>query len=247
MWSLPEFVPLWPSPGHLSLLVRRLTGTPARHLTIYTTPPPSLTGAPALFLPRNRRRRNFINSFREDHPEWTSLPGLFLRPGSLSLGAGKAYHPTVPPRYDEGRSWSPAALPFDNPCFNTAATANRSCHVKLATAATAGLRRPGSVVESSERLGPKCDGGLPCVFCPVDIAGQLGEVNVTVANEFCELDAAEDDKTVQKSVALLRLAARQRAAGTLRQFYLAVGMHKPCVVPRMRCRLHVGATPSARR
>ena len=158
--------------------------------------------------PDSSRCWNFINSFREDHPEWTTLPGLFLRPNALSLGAGKAYHPTVPPRYDGARSWSPAALPFDNPCFNTAATANLSCHV-------------GHTGE--------CDGGLPCVFCPIDIASHLpgSDVNVTVANEFCELDAREDDATVAKATALLRLAAEKIKTVGLMQFYLAVGLHKP--------------------
>ena len=87
--------------------------------------------------PDASRSWNFINSFREDHPEWMSLPGLFLTApphtgrATLSLGAGKAYHPMVPPDYDGSRSWSEMALPFDNPCLNTAATANASCRPRM--------------------------------------------------------------------------------------------------------------------
>ena len=42
---------------------------------------------------------------------------------------------------------------------------------------------------------PPCDGGLPCLtaFCPVDISGE----KTTVANEFCEVDALEDDERVR--------------------------------------------------
>lgn len=50
--------------------------------------------------PDRSRTWNFINSFREDHPEWTSLPGLFLKNGALALGAGKIYHPKMPAEYD---------------------------------------------------------------------------------------------------------------------------------------------------
>lgn len=32
---------------------------------------------------------NFINHFREDHPDWTSLPGMFLRAGRNSYGVGE--------------------------------------------------------------------------------------------------------------------------------------------------------------
>ena len=94
--------------------------------------------------PDASRSWNFINHFREDHPEWTSLPGLFLRAGAKAWGAGKSYHPKLPPQYDTTKSWSPDALPYKNPCWNTADT-NISFQ----------------------------DGGLPCVFCPVDLEHYL--------------------------------------------------------------------------
>ena len=72
--------------------------------------------------PDASRSWNFINHFREDHPEWTSLPGLFLRAGAKAWGAGKSYHPKLPPQYDTSKSWSPEALPYKNPCWNTADT-----------------------------------------------------------------------------------------------------------------------------
>lgn len=164
---------------------------------------------------------NFINSFREDHPEWTSLPGLFLQApkhssgrDTLSIGAGKAYHPMVPPDYDGNRSWSGMALPFVNPCFNTAATANASCRPKSSLSATI------SPVRGAAPIIPPCDGGLPCptAFCPIDISGK----KTTVANEFCEVDALEDTKTVEAAIGLLRKAHADNAF-----FYLAVGLHKP--------------------
>ena len=175
--------------------------------------------------PDASRSWNFINSFREDHPEWTSLPGLFVGVapdgsgrGTLSLGAGKVYHPMVPPDYDGERSWSPMALPFSNPCFNTAATANASCRPKAALAAAAGVSAGAGGIE------PPCDGGLPCVFCPIDVKAQMKLANTTVANEFCELDAKEDTETVTAAIGLLRRAAAARSF-----FYLAVGLHsEPC-------------------
>ena len=52
--------------------------------------------------PAHARSRcwNFINSFREDHPKWTSLPGIFLKANLTSIGAGKLYHPKIPPEYE---------------------------------------------------------------------------------------------------------------------------------------------------
>ena len=76
--------------------------------------------------PDTARVWNFIDSFRTDHPEWTTLPGLFLREGtdSLSLGAGKVFHPKMPLGYDTNRSWSDwkGNLPFKNECWNTASS-----------------------------------------------------------------------------------------------------------------------------
>lgn len=67
--------------------------------------------------PDRSRSWNMINHFREDHPEWTSLPGMFKKAGMNSLGAGKIYHPFLPPKWDGNNSWSHQALPFDNPCW----------------------------------------------------------------------------------------------------------------------------------
>eukprot|EP00040_Diaphanoeca_grandis_P003064 m.23634 g.23634 ORF g.23634 m.23634 type:complete len:538 (-) comp14292_c0_seq1:229-1842(-) len=143
--------------------------------------------------PDRSRSWNFINHFREDHPDWTTLPGAFLEAGRLALGSGKTFHPKLPPAYDGNRSWSPEALPFYNPCWNTADNTSASFQ----------------------------DGGLPCVFCPIDIAGKLDKkINVSIANEFCEIDAFEDSFSVDFAIQLLSKAAD-------RPFYLAVGFHKP--------------------
>ena len=105
------------------------------------------------------------NSRVQDHPDWTSLPGVFKSAGWLALGSGKAFHPMLPPAYDGNRSWSAEALPYFNPCFDTADDPHPP---------------PGA----NSR-----DGGLPCFFCPIDIAGKLDKkINVSVANEFCAVD-----------------------------------------------------------
>ena len=160
--------------------------------------------------PDTARVWNFIDSFRDDHPEWTTLPGIFLRPelNALALGSGKMFHPKMPLGYDGNRSWSDwkGNLPFKNDCWNTAvSTTSKDC----------------------TKVGPadaKCDGGLPCIPCPIDIAAHLpgARVNVSVANEYCSIDALEDTLTVSEAVTRLRDA---HAAG--RPFYLGVGMHKP--------------------
>ena len=66
--------------------------------------------------PDASRAWNMINHFREDHPDWTSLPGLFKAHGGLALGVGKIFHPKMPPGQDGAKSWSSPALPVDDPC-----------------------------------------------------------------------------------------------------------------------------------
>ena len=118
-----------------------------------------------------------FNHFREDHPVWTTRPGLLLAAGGEALGAGKAFHPKLPPAYDGDRSWSAAALPYRNPCWNTADDPTASFQ----------------------------DGGLPCVPCAIDVEARLfHNGNVSIANEFCETDAFEDALTVDDALALLR-------------------------------------------
>lgn len=146
--------------------------------------------------PDRSRSWNFINHFREDHPEWTSIPGLFLRANASALGSGKIYHPNIPPEYDGTKSWSKQSLPFHNPCWNDA---------------------DRKIIPTKYK-----DGGLPCVFCPVDIKSRIPHsgVNTTVANEYCAIDAYEDTLTVRHAIDLLRAARHEH-------FYLAVGLHKP--------------------
>ena len=143
--------------------------------------------------PDRSRSWNFINHFREDHPDWTTLPGVFLRVGALALAAGKTYHPMLPPAYDGAKSWSASALPYRNECWNTAD-------------------------DTSAKFQ---DGGLPCVPCPIDLAKYvLKDKNVSVVNDWCEIDAYEDTLTVHQAIKTMREAKD-------RHFYLAVGLHKP--------------------
>lgn len=98
--------------------------------------------------------------------------------------------------YDGNKSWSPQALPYVNPCWNTA----------------------------DDPEGKFQDGGLPCIFCPIDIEGHVfHDPNVSVATEFCEIDAVEDTVTVTHAVKQLRAIA---SSASTAPFYLAVGVHK---------------------
>ncbi len=49
----------------------------------------------ALASARDSRSWNFINHFREDHPDWTSLPGLFLNAGSQAHTRGRTAVPRM--------------------------------------------------------------------------------------------------------------------------------------------------------
>ena len=48
-----------------------------------------------------------VDSFREavNGSEWTALPQLFLQNGWTTVGAGKIYHPHLPPNWDMDKSW----------------------------------------------------------------------------------------------------------------------------------------------
>eukprot|EP00039_Didymoeca_costata_P031474 m.34908 g.34908 ORF g.34908 m.34908 type:complete len:665 (+) comp8803_c0_seq1:68-2062(+) len=54
---------------------------------------------------------NFNDNFREIGvgDKWTALPEHFKNSGYLVTGIGKLYHPGVPPRFDQPRSWSELA------------------------------------------------------------------------------------------------------------------------------------------
>jgi len=67
---------------------------------------------------------NLNDNWRVKHQDWTSLPGMFLANGFLSLGSGKTYHDTCQGElpdlifeYDGARSWSDESLPYRNPCW----------------------------------------------------------------------------------------------------------------------------------
>eukprot|EP00750_Incisomonas_marina_P009605 INCI16054.3.p1 GENE.INCI16054.3~~INCI16054.3.p1 ORF type:complete len:289 (-),score=38.01 INCI16054.3:1456-2322(-) len=56
--------------------------------------------------PQRTQAWNFLDSFREAGPHWQSLPGYFKNQGYTTLGAGKTYHPGLPPHDDGGLSWT---------------------------------------------------------------------------------------------------------------------------------------------
>lgn len=49
---------------------------------------------------------NFLDSFREVGPNWTSLPGAFRAAGFYTTSLGKVFHPGLPPDNDAAQSWS---------------------------------------------------------------------------------------------------------------------------------------------
>lgn len=64
---------------------------------------------------------SFNDHFREQGigAQWASLPEWFRLNGYTTSGAGKLFHPNLPPNYDSGnasspRSWSPEWLPYQN-------------------------------------------------------------------------------------------------------------------------------------
>lgn len=74
--------------------------------------------------PDTTRVYNLEDNWRVKHQHWTSLPGMFLDNGFLSLGSGKTYHDTCQGElpdlifeYDGNRSWSQESLPYRNPCW----------------------------------------------------------------------------------------------------------------------------------
>ena len=56
--------------------------------------------------PQNTQIWNFVDTFRESHPDWISFPQYFKLHNYTTLGAGKTYHPKMPPYSDEPLSWS---------------------------------------------------------------------------------------------------------------------------------------------
>ena len=93
-------------------------------------------------------------------PDWLSLPQIFKRSGHLSLGAGKLYHPGLPPNYDGDNSWSAEALDWPasgeenrdqtQPFFNPIEL--NSCAGEQDPACTA----------NPVRTNPACAGKDPC-------------------------------------------------------------------------------------
>ena len=56
--------------------------------------------------PQHTQVWNFVDTFRESHPDWVPFPAYFKMHNYTTLGAGKTYHPKSPPYSDEPASWS---------------------------------------------------------------------------------------------------------------------------------------------
>jgi hypothetical protein len=137
---------------------------------------------------------NFINHFREDHPDWTSLPGMFKKAGMNSFGSGKLYHPFMPPNWDGRKSWSDLALPFYNPCW------------------LFGISCLPCVALNGTKVEPQCS----------DFGFGPGQLRTC----WCEVEATEDRLSVDRAISLMDLA-KDDFENNGKQFYLAVGLHKP--------------------
>lgn len=56
-------------------------------------------------MPDQTQSWQFVDHFREVGPDWTSLPELFKNAGYTTVGAGKVFHPGLPPNWDFPYSW----------------------------------------------------------------------------------------------------------------------------------------------
>ena len=92
--------------------------------------------------PDKTKSWNFDNSFRDsaEGKKWTALPEFFRRHGFFTTGAGKAYHPNLPPKFDGNRSWSE---PWD-------AAGTRACNCPLSPGVV--MPKPGQGQASCEGL-----------------------------------------------------------------------------------------------
>lgn len=69
--------------------------------------------------PQVTKAFNFVDSFREAGPAWTTLPGVFRGAGYYATSVGKVFHPNLPPNFDAALSWSDAPFcPDKVPCPN---------------------------------------------------------------------------------------------------------------------------------
>lgn len=55
--------------------------------------------------PDKTKTWNFVDDFRAEGPDWVALPQFFKEHGYWTGGAGKVYHPTHPPNFDQKLSW----------------------------------------------------------------------------------------------------------------------------------------------
>eukprot|EP00937_MAST-01D_sp_MAST-1D-sp2_P004454 g4454.t1 len=153
---------------------------------------------------------NFISSFRDagavdstglPGKDWTSLPQWFYERGWTTLGAGKVFHPNLPPKWDFPHSWS-------NPRVNK----TEAHRVHNATSNTTTLQnvteRAYDWLYPSEK---KCPGNTSWCAIPAHDKNN---------SDF------EDAQIANASLAQLRHAAAVRKA-TGAPFFVAAGFRKP--------------------
>ena len=174
--------------------------------------------------PDQTRSYNFIDHFREAGvgANWTALPQYFRQHGYRVLGAGKLFHPGLPPNFDAPRSWDEFVW-------------------------TGGAKVVGC--NDTVNGNPVWDGLTPGVRCQTG-AGGLGadgcsnESGAIVVQDGFRLDAPNwcavdrdrlrsplvDDLTLEAAMSFLDVlaataSAKRRSAQP--PWFLAVGWHKP--------------------
>ena len=147
--------------------------------------------------PQRTQAWNFVDSFRETHPDWVTFPQYFKLHNYTTLGTGKTYHPQLPPYSDEPASWSQEEA-YYNGAFAWPPRPGDSDDFDPAPAV-------GNNPPTSDRECPEWPGS---VLCPLD--------NVT--------DSYFRD---WRSMNMTRARILRYASNRTRPFFLAYGAHRP--------------------
>eukprot|EP00729_Bicosta_minor_P022722 gene22722-21114_t len=146
---------------------------------------------------------NFISSFRQQGPNWVTLPSHFKDQGGyLTLGTGKLFHPGHPVNGDGNKSWSNLQVQF-------------SCnHSEAGGAATYCL--PGAAACEV----PGTQGAPNPRWCGLDAPLNGSIVGTNITSPFADIVTLED--------ALIKLDyATQNRRDTGQPWFLGVGFQKP--------------------
>ena len=147
---------------------------------------------------------SFMNHFREEGAgqTWKSMPQWFKENGFFTTGAGKLFHPGLPPNFDAPLSWQK----FVYPGSCTGAT-NGWPVLDPKVAPMVHCIDAGSCESKAVTGG---DSNHWCSFNPKKVTTPI-----------------EDELVLSEGIALLREAAEGLKEDPPRPFFLGVGFHKP--------------------